>query len=76
MNVAKLAGMGAAAISIGIVVVFAGFIWLTTHNAMSGIDPIESHVAWISVGTLCAALVAVHLVYARILLRGAKPDRP
>jgi hypothetical protein len=47
--------------------------WLAFPHR-NGIDTIQSHVTWISVGIVILTLVAIHLVYARTLLRVAKGE--
>jgi hypothetical protein len=68
MTLPRLAGLGAFAAAAGILALFALFVWLTRPDATGGMNWSTSWVTWIAVGGVVAALVAVHVVYGRILL--------
>ncbi|MGQ0639953.1 MAG: hypothetical protein ACT4P6_04140 [Gemmatimonadaceae bacterium] len=73
---AKLAALGALVVSAG-----AFGLWLLTIYAMrpvpgGGIDATHFILSVMSVGIICAAVIAVHLVFARQLLRYAKEHPP
>jgi hypothetical protein len=65
-KLARLAAFGALAVTLGLVVLFALFVFLTRPHG-SGIDRTESWVARISAGLVVAVLVAAHVRYARVL---------
>ncbi len=67
----RLAGLGAFAVSGALIVAFALFCWFVAPRGV-GIDGIESAVAQIAVGVILLALVAVHVVFGRILLNGMR----
>ena len=67
----RLAGLGALAVSAGLAAAFVLFCWFVSPRA-GGIDHIEAAVARIAVGAIVFALVAVHVVYGRILLGMAR----
>ena len=69
-KLARLAAFGALAVTLGLVVLFALFVFLTRPHG-GGIDRTESWVAWISAGVVVALLIAAHVHYARVLLRVA-----
>jgi len=67
----RLAGLGALAMSAGLAVAFLAFyVWISPTGV--GIDHTEAAVARIAVGSIVGALIAVHLVFGRILLNLAR----
>jgi hypothetical protein len=72
-RMARLAGFGAFAVTAGLVALYAFVFWLAFPHR-NGIDTIQAHVTWMAVGIVILTLVAIHLVYARILLRVAKGE--
>lgn len=66
-QITRLAGLGALSVGLGLLVAFALFCWFIAPRGV-GIDSIESTVARISVGSIFITLIAVHLVYGRVLL--------
>lgn len=65
----KLAGLGAFAAAGGILLVYLALVYITIPRPQTaGIDWTSAAVTWISVGLVVLALVAVHVVFGRILL--------
>lgn len=73
MQVKRLAGLGALGAAGGIALLFAAFVWWTWPGE-GGMDLTHTLVAWIGVGGIVLALVVVHVVYARVLLRSAREE--
>jgi hypothetical protein len=69
---AKLAGLGAFGASAGLLAIYLGLVFLTLPRPRGGIDPTNAAVAWIALGGLFAALIAVHVVIGRQLLKLAE----
>jgi hypothetical protein len=67
----RLAGLGALAVSGALIAALALFCWFVAPRGV-GIDSTESAVAQIAVGLIFIALIAVHLVFGRVLLSEAK----
>jgi hypothetical protein len=67
----RLAGLGALAVSAGLIAAFVLFCWWVAPSGV-GIDRIESAVARIAVGLIVIALIAVHVVFGRVLLGRAR----
>jgi len=63
----RLAGIGAWLVSAGMIAAFAGYVFIVTWPNGEGMDRTEAIVAWVAGGCVAAALIAVHVVYARIL---------
>jgi hypothetical protein len=74
-RIAKLAGLGAFGACAGLLALYLAMLFLTRPLARGGIDFTNAVVAWISLGGLIAALIAVHVVIGRQLLLLAKGDR-
>lgn len=72
---AKLASLGAAAVAMGCLGLFALIAWVATPTMTGGIDGAHAMISYIGVGVPMAAIVAAHLAYARILARYAKEQR-
>lgn len=73
-SLTQLAALGAVGVSGALVVAFAGFVWLTAPRK-NGIDAIQATVAWISIGLVALTLIAIHLVYAKVLRDVARGRR-
>lgn len=71
---ARLAGLGAMAAAGGLVLVFLAFV-VFTRPSPSGLDAQHRAIAWIGVGGIIAALVAVHVVLGRRLMDLARGVR-
>ncbi|HKG92060.1 MAG TPA: hypothetical protein VKA84_09225 [Gemmatimonadaceae bacterium] len=77
MNVRRLAALGAIGVCFGIVLLFALFVYMTRPTpSTAGFGEGQGPVLWISVGTIAAALIAVHLVFARQLWEDERNARP
>ncbi|HUF28657.1 MAG TPA: hypothetical protein VMM18_16880 [Gemmatimonadaceae bacterium] len=63
----RLAALGALGASAGLFLLFVVFVWWTSQNG-GGMDTTTRWVTWISVGGVIVALIAVHLVFARMLM--------
>lgn len=74
VTIARMAGLGAFAVSAALVAVYALFYWFIAFRGV-GIDAIESAVARISVGLVFLALIGPHIVFGRILLGSARGER-
>jgi TRAP-type C4-dicarboxylate transport system permease small subunit len=70
---AKLAALGAVGVAIAVFGLYALIAYGSRHTTVGditqGIDTTEATLAWISAAVPAAAIIAAHLVYARILLR-------
>jgi len=78
-KLARLAGLGAFGACGGLLLVYGGFLFVTFPDGMAGMDAISSAVAWIAVGGVVAALIVLHVVIGRQLLRlsqGAEKRHP
>jgi len=69
---AKLAALGAVGVSLGVVALYALIAFGSRHTATSGIDATEATLTWISAAVPCAAIIAAHLAYAKVLLAESK----
>ena len=74
-SVSQLAGFGALGVSFGLAAIFVLFVVFTIPRDKSGMDWTNAQVAWIGVGGVIAVLIVVHLVFARMLLRGAHKEK-
>jgi hypothetical protein len=72
---AKLAALGAVAVSGGAFVLWLFTAFLTRPAPQGGIDATHYILGVMSVGIICAAIIAVHLVFARQLFRYAKDNQ-
>jgi hypothetical protein len=71
-KVAKLAGLGAFGACAAFVGLFAYIAYISRHTPTGGMMPALSAVAWISLGLVVLALIAVHIVIGKQLLLLAK----
>jgi len=71
MNIQRQAGLGAFAAAAGIGALFALFVWWTLPGPGTGMDRTHAIVAWISVGGIAVALMVVHVLVGRVLVREA-----
>lgn len=69
---ARLAALGAVAVSAGALGLYLLIGFFSRPTASGGIDSTHAVLTWISLAVPIAALIAAHLVYARILLRYSK----
>ncbi len=68
MRIVRYAAFGALGASAGLLALYL-FIVLGTLPNRGGLDIWHSLITWISLGGVIALLMAIHLVYARHLLR-------
>lgn len=68
----QLAGLGAFAVCLGILGVYGLLAYISTPSATGGIDWTHAAIAYIGVGMVILALIAVHVVLGRQLLAAAK----
>ena len=71
-KLARLAGLGAFGACAGFVALFLGLVYLTWPGVTSGIDATNSIVTWISLSGVFGAIIVVHVVIGRELLRLGK----
>lgn len=71
-RMSTMAGRGAFGACGGLAALYALIVFISLPG---GIDRTESTIAILSVGILFLALIAVHVVYARILLRAGRGER-
>ena len=69
---AKLAALGAVGVSLGVVALYALIAFGSRHTATGGIDATEAALTWISAAVPCAAIIAAHLAYVKVLLAESK----
>ncbi len=65
---ARLAGLGAFGACAGFVALYAFVVYISRHTATGGMTETLSAVAWISVGLVVLALIAVHVAIGKELL--------
>jgi hypothetical protein len=68
-KMAKLAGLGGFAVAFGVLVVYAAFLWLVHPVRYGGMNPAIFDVSALSIGAVCAALIAAHIAIGLQLLR-------
>lgn len=69
---AKMAALGALAVSAGAFALWLLTVYIARPVAGGGIDNTHFVLSAMIVGMICAALIAAHVVFARQLLRYAK----
>jgi hypothetical protein len=74
-KIARLAGLGAFGACAGLFAIYLGLVFLTRPRASGGIDLTNAAVAWIALGGLFAALIIVHIVIGKQLLKYADGRR-
>ena len=74
-RIARLAGLGAYAASLGLLLVFALLLFGTRGSRFAGMDATMRMMTWIAVGGVIVALVLVHVMFARKLLDVARDLR-
>jgi len=78
-KIARLAGLGAVGACAGLLALYLLLVFVTRPARTGGIDSVNAAVAWIALGGLFVALIAVHVVIGRQLLRlaqGAQKRHP
>jgi hypothetical protein len=68
----QLAGLGAFAVSLGILGAYALLAYIATPKGTAGIDRANAAIVYISAGMVVLALVAVHVVLGRQLLNASR----
>lgn len=71
-KLATVAGFGGYAVAVGVVVVFAAFLWLVHPVQYGGYNSAMFNVTAIAVGVVCAALIAAHIAIGNQLLAAGK----
>ena len=71
-RIARLAGLGAFAVSVVLLALIALFIVWTWPANSSGLDGTERFLAWLGVAGVLLALIGVHIVLGRRLLAVAR----
>ena len=74
-RIARLAGLGAFAVSAVLLLLIVLFILWTWPANSSGLDGTERFLSWFGVAGVLLALMAVHIVIGRRLLAAAR-DTP
>jgi hypothetical protein len=69
MTIMRAGALGAFAVAAGATLAYALFVWWTVPGPSTGMDLTLTVLAWISIGGVIGVIVAVHIVYARVLLR-------
>lgn len=74
-KIARLAGLGAFGVCVGIIAIYALFIYITRPTGSAGLDSPERFVAWFAVAGVLLAIAVVHVAIGRQLFALAKGDR-
>ena len=72
---AKLAGLGALGATAGLIGVYLLFLFGTRPGTYAGMDGVNRSIAWLSVGGVIVALIAVHVVLGMQLLAIGRGER-
>jgi hypothetical protein len=72
---ARLAGFGALGVSAGAFALWLLTVYVSRPVPGGGIDATHFILSVMSVGVICAAVIGIHLVFARQLFRYAKDER-
>jgi hypothetical protein len=75
MNIQRQAGLGAFGAAAAIAALFVLFVVLTVPRSGTGMDRTNAFVAWISVGGVALALIVVHVLIGRVLVREAGREK-
>jgi hypothetical protein len=71
-KLAKLASLGAIGVAFGVIGLYVLIAFGARHTAMSGMDPTNAVLTYISVAVPAIAVIAAHLAYAKILFDWSK----
>ena len=71
-KIARLAGLGAFGACAGLLLLYAGLVFLMIPRMRGGIDTTNAWVAFISLGGLIAGLIIAHVAIGKQLLRLAQ----
>ena len=69
---AKLAALGAIGVSLGVLALYALIAFGSRTSPTGGIDTTHAVLTFISAAIPCAAIIAAHLAYVKVLLDEAK----
>lgn len=69
---ARLAGIGAFAVSLGALALFLFVAFFSRATPLGGIDGTQAWLTWISLAVPFSVIIAATVVYARLLLRHAQ----
>lgn len=72
--IARLLGLGAYAVCVALLALFAVAAFFSRHTATGGIDPTTEYVTWLAMGGVVLAVIGVHLYLGRQLLLIARVD--
>jgi len=67
-KIARLAGLGAYAVIVALIAIYALVAWISRHTSTGGIRTELSVVTWISVGLVIIALIVVHIAFGNQLM--------
>jgi hypothetical protein len=70
----KVAAMGAIGVCVGALALYFFIAWGSSPSPAGGIDSTHSLIAYVSMALPFAALIAVHLVFARQLYEHARKE--
>lgn len=72
MKFERLAALGALGVSAGVLAFYLFIVWVSRTTPTGGVDGEHFALTAISLAPAALAIIAAHLVYARILMREAK----
>jgi len=76
MKFEKLGAIGAAAVALGLLALYAFLCWVSLSRTITGgMDRINQNVAWLSMLIPVLAIIAVHLTFAKVLWDAAHGKR-
>jgi hypothetical protein len=70
-----LAALGALGVAAGSIALYGLFFWIATPTQTGGIDEVHAMITRVSVAVIIAALVAIHVAFARQLFSYVKQNR-
>ena len=75
MKLEKLAALGAVGVCFGVLALYALIAFVARPVPTGGMDGTNAVLTWISVAVPVLAIIAVHLVYAKLLLDESRLSR-
>ena len=72
---ARFAALGAGAVTLGLIALFALFAYITRPTPTGGMNWSITLVTWASVGIVFGILILVHLIFARELHAASRAPR-
>lgn len=75
MKFEKLAALGAVGVCLGLVALYALIAFVARPVPTGGMDGTNAVLTWISVAVPVLAIIAVHLVYAKLLVDESRVSR-